>query len=156
MKEDDQLCIVYNTGLEGEPISDKSNLEDSCKSIIFEKSSMTPIASQANKILLNNEAKTVLKNSDWARVVVQPCYEGTMLLVFNHNDQWYVSTRRCLDSNQSKWVKNKSYREMFDEATQDKFNFDDLNKDYCYHFILVHYKNRNIISYSNTFVIEYT
>lgn len=156
LKEDDDLCIIYNTGIEGEHLSDKSILEDSCKSIILEKSTMTPLASQSNKILLNDEALTVLKSSDWNHVVVQPCYEGTLLLVYNHGGQWRVSTRRCLDSNQSKWVKNKSYREMFDEAMGDKFTFDDLNKEYCYHFILVHHKNRNIISYSNTYGKEYT
>jgi hypothetical protein len=149
MKEESGLCIVYNDE------SSSTELENSCRSIILNKKELTPIGYQFNRILHNEEAESFLQGKDWSKVVVQPCYEGTVLLVYNHQDEWHVSTRRCLDANQSKWVKNKSYREMFDEAVGKKFSFDQLNKDMCYHFILVHHKNRNIISYTEEFGVEY-
>ena len=38
---------------------------------------------------------------------------------------------------------------MFDEAMSNKFSFNDLDPKYCYHFILIHYKNKNIVTYKN-------
>jgi len=152
MKETDDLCILYYSDL---PNSQEGRdpqvveLERSCRSIILDKQTLTPIGSQFNRIVYNTEALEFLGTKDWSNIVVQKCYEGTMLLVFNHNDQWYVSTRRCINSEDSTWVRNKSYREMFDEAMDGKFTFENLNKNLCYHFVIVHYKNRNIVNYSD-------
>ncbi len=143
VKNNDHLAILYYNDIMSES---KSNLENNCRSIIIEKDTLRIIGSQFNKIIYNDDAINYLKNSDWNKVIIQKCYEGTMLLVYHHNDEWYVSTRRCLNSDNSHWIKNKSYREMFDESKT--FDFDDLNTNYCYHFALVHYKNRNIVSYS--------
>jgi len=142
-KEDDQVCLLY-TNDDGP----SNQVADSCRSLILDKTTLQPIGTQFNKILYNDDAMPVLLTSDWNKVVVQRCYEGTMLLVFNHNDKWYVSTRRCLDAGSSTWIKGLSYMDQFNEATKNKFTFDDLNPNYCYHFILIHYKNMNIINYS--------
>lgn len=150
-KEDDDLALIYYTDSSSESTeaSDLSKqIEDYCRSYIIEKSSLKPIGSQFNRIIYNEDAKEFLSNKDWRKVVVQTCYEGTMLLVFYHNEHWHVSTRRCLNSDESTWIKDKSYWDMFEEARDGKFELDDLDKDYCYHFILVHHKNRNIVNYS--------
>ncbi|CAH6421754.1 RNA ligase [uncultured virus] len=151
VKEYEDLGIIYYNNLPENNNLDHyfENIEVTCRSYIIEKKSLKPIASQYNKILYNNDAKEYLKQVKWENVKIQKCYEGTMLLVFNYNDKWYVSTRRCLNASDSKWIKNKSYREMFDEAMTGKFVFDDLNKEYCYFFILVHYKNKNLVNYNN-------
>jgi hypothetical protein len=38
---------------------------------------------------------------------------------------------------------------MFDESIKSNFSFDNLNPNLCYHFILVHHKNKNIVNYSD-------
>lgn len=148
-KENDKLAILYYNDLQNE---EAKELELSCRSCIIDKSTMKIIGSQFNKIIYNNDALDYLEKylgtSKWDQVVVQKCYEGTSLLVYNYEDKWYVSTRRCLNSEDSTWVKGKSYREMFNEAINGKFELDDLNRDYCYHFVLVHHKNKNIVNYS--------
>lgn len=151
LKEDDNLCMIFNNLVPENDIRDQQivELEKSCKSIIIDKRTLKPIVSQYNKILYNNEAITFLKDKQWSNVCVQKCYEGTLIIVFNHNDTWYVTTRRCLNAKDSTWVRNNSYYDMFVDAMENKFTFDDLNKDYCYHFILVHYKNRNIVNYGH-------
>jgi hypothetical protein len=125
------------------------DLEQSCRSLIVDKKTLKPVASQFNKIIYNDDAVEFLQDKDWNSVVVQKCYEGTMLLLFNHNDRWYISTRRCLDAGESVWIKNKSYKEMFDESLGEDFSYDNLDKNLCYHFILVHHQNRNIVSYND-------
>lgn len=139
IKSDENVSLVYFN-------DSTSGVE---KSIIFDKNEKKPIVTQFNKILYNKDAENFLIDKDWKQVVVEKCYEGTVLTVFYNKDRWYVSTRRCLDANDSYWVKNVSYKEMFEEAIQDRFTYDDLDKDNCYFFVLLHYKNRNLINYSN-------
>lgn len=149
MKEDDDLCMIFN-GPDVENDSRDPNiieLENSCKSIILDKTNLKIVVSQYNKILYNEESLTFLKDKQWSNVCVQKCYEGTLITVFNHNNNWYVTTRRCLNAKDSSWVRNNSYYDLFVDAMTNKFTFDDLNKNYCYHFILVHHKNRNIVNY---------
>lgn len=143
-KEDDHHIIIFSinnqrTGVE---------LDDSTKSVIIEKSTMTPIASQFNKLIYNEDAKEFLNGKNWSDVSVKYCFEGTMIVVFFSHDNWYVCTRKCLDARKSFWIKDISYYDLFMEAIDGKFALDDLNKDYCYHFILIHHKNKNIVDYS--------
>ena len=151
LKEDDNLCMIYYNSIDQDEEGKDdfiNNLERSCRSIILEKKTLKPIVSQYNKILYNNDTLEFLKEKLWDNVIVQKCYEGTLLIAFNYNDTWYVTTRRCLNAKDSSWVRNNSYYDMFSEAMTNKFTFDDLNKDYCYHFILLHHKNKNIVNYS--------
>ena len=150
MKEHGTLAIIYYDDVQTNSRRDVElpEWEKNTRSVVWDKVLMQPIASQYGKIIYNEEAVDLLAKVDWNRVVVEPCYEGTTILVFNHDDTWYVTTRRCLDANESSWIKRKSYREMFNETMEGKFTFDDLNPDYCYHFVLLHYLNRNIVTYS--------
>lgn len=148
IKEKDDLFIIYsNTNTN--TIADPESVDFNCKSIIYDKNTLEPIVSQYNNIIYNENAVKFVETVNWNNVVVQKCYEGTLIIVFNHNNKWYVTTRRCLDANESIWVKNNSYGQLFTEAIDGKFTFDDLDSSYCYHFILVHHKNKNIVSYSD-------
>ncbi|QKF93983.1 hypothetical protein QKU48_gp0525 [Fadolivirus algeromassiliense] len=152
IKEDDNLCMLYNNPHKS--LENISEFESSIRSVILEKSTLKPLVTQYNKILYNNESLEFIKDKDWNKFVIQKCYEGTLIVVFNHNSKWYITTRRCLNAQDSTWIRDHSYYDMFVEAMENKFSFEDLNVDYCYHFILVHYKNKNIVSY-NTLGREY-
>lgn len=148
-KENDDLMMIYYDNL---PRSvdgyDADKLENGLRCCVLEKASLRPLVTQFNKVIYNGEAIKYLENATWNNVVVEKCYEGTTIIVYNHNSEWYVSTRRCLNASESTWVKNKSYREMFDEAIADKFKLEDLDEKYCYYFILLHHKNKNIVNYN--------
>lgn len=142
-KEDDDVMIVYSET----NIRNGNAIEDGTKSLIIDKHTLLPVATQFNKIIYNDDAKGFLVNKDWQQVTVKYCYEGTMLLVFNAYNKWYVCTRKCLDAHTSYWIKDISYYDLFMEAIQNKFQLEDLNPDFCYHFILLHHKNKNIVEY---------
>jgi len=137
-QEYDEYVIKFKTVKE---------LAEECKSVVISKSTLKIISTQYYNIKCNEDATSVLKNCNWNNVKVQECYEGTLIMVFYYEDTWYVSTRRCLDSNFSTWNKNKSHYEMFSEAICDKFDVQSLDKKYFYHFILIHHQNKNIIDY---------
>ena len=76
--------------------------------------------------------------------IITKCYEGTLLSLF-FKDKWFLSTRRCLNSNDSVWGNDeKSHYSMFmDVLNNSGFeSFESftslLNKDNCYYFVLIH------------------
>lgn len=144
-KEDDDLMIVYS-----EVNSRTGNeLDDGIKSLIIDKKTLKQIVTQYNKPIFNDDAKDFMNDKNWENTKVKYCNEGTLMIVFYHANKWYVCTRKCLDASKSFWVKNISYHELFLEAIKDKFTFDDLKKSFCYHFVLIHHKNKNIVRYPN-------
>lgn len=143
----------YETYENVEYLVDKRRLEESCKSYILDKNSLLPIGSQYNKIIYN-DTYNLFEKYDNQKVNIQKCYEGTMVLVYNENNEWFVSTRRCIDGSKSKW-KNESYKNMFYETIENKFDLEALDKNNCYHFVLVNYKNKNLINYDYLFGKEY-
>ncbi len=148
MKDNDDLFIIYSDQYNN-TLNDTSSIVFNTKSIIYDKQTLKPIVSQYNNILYNENAINYVKTIDWNNIIIQKCYEGTLIIVFNHNNKWYISTRRCFDANESVWVKNNSYGKMFSETIESKFTFDDLDTSYCYHFVLVHHKNKNIVDYGD-------
>lgn len=86
------------------------------------------------------------------------CYEGSLISVFNYNDNWYVASRKNIYTGSSEQV---GHFQMFMEVlandgyeSLDKFT-KCLNTQYTYHFVVIHHKNENIVSYEDTFGPEY-
>ena len=74
--------------------------------------------------------------------VIQELFDGTMINLFYHNDEWLHSTRSDINLN-NKWTK-KSFKKMFEECHGGKLDYDKLNKNYTYSFVMQHTENRNI------------
>jgi len=149
-KENDTgtLVMFYNNTFTR---SKQSPIEQSCRCTIVEKNTLHIISAQYNNLLYDDDIIRELKheNIKWDNVEIQKSYEGTTILVFNYNDQWYTTTRRCFDANLSKWSSKKTHLEMFHNAIKDKFTYDDLNKNYYYTFILLNHNDSSIINYSS-------
>jgi hypothetical protein len=69
--------------------------------------------------------------------------EGALIRLFNYNNEWIVATKKCINSSNSKWISPKSFFQLFLEAFPSFTNekLDELNKNYCYSFILSHPEN---------------
>lgn len=140
---------------------DVSDLERECRSIVIDRNTKQIISFSCENPLINNEALDyLLQNSNTPRLITK-CYEGTLLSLF-YKDKWFLSTRRCLNSNDSVWGSDeKSHYSMFMDVliSSGYENFESftnlLNKDYCYYFVLIHYQNKNIVSYETEFGKEY-
>lgn len=141
-KSDDDLLMFYNQTTEN-----MSDIAKACRSVVID-SSMRPIFVQYNQIIYNDDAVKYITENNWNNMVVQKCIEGTFIVVFWHNEKWYITTRRCIDADNSVWIKNSSYHYLFMDAIDGKFTLNSLDKNNCYHFILVHHKNKNIVSYN--------
>lgn len=84
----------------------------------------------------------------------QPLIDGTMVNMFYHNDEWMISTRSNIGAKNS-WDGKQSFLKMFLEINGSEW-FDDLNKEYCYSFLLHHINNRNVspIDVNSIFLVE--
>lgn len=142
IKEDENLALLYT-----DKPDPNNTIEMSTKSCVINKTNLNIIVTQFNNMIYNDETLQYINATKWDNVSFYKCYEGTMIIVFYECGKWYISTRRCLDANSSVWIKGSSYGDMFMEAINRKFELDSLDKNYCYHFVLLHYKNKNIVLY---------
>ena len=71
---------------------------------------------------------------------IQELFDGTMINMFYHNDEWLLSTRSDIGLN-NKW-QQKSFKQMFQESCN--IDYDRLNKNHTYSFVLQHVENRNV------------
>lgn len=71
---------------------------------------------------------------------IQELYDGTMINMIYRNNEWILSTRSDIGLN-NKWD-SKSFKQMFEECGP--INYDELNKEYTYSFVMQHVDNRNI------------
>lgn len=119
------------------------NITYKYKNIIYDLNNKKPIASQYNQPITNfkNIKEFIDHNVLTNNYLISESIEGTHIIVFYHNDKWFITTKKCLDANESKW-NEISYYDMFIETIKDKFKLDDLNKNYCYHFNLINENNQ--------------
>ena len=83
---------------------------------------------------------------NWHNVTVEEFIDGTMINLFYH-DKWTISTRSCLYAD-CNWYSNKKFNTMFEEAEKNyKIDYNLLNKNYCYTFVLQHPENRIVTEY---------
>tara|TARA_B110000495_G_C22979892_1_gene575915 strand:- start:52 stop:1179 length:1128 start_codon:yes stop_codon:yes gene_type:complete len=86
-------------------------------------------------------------DTDWEDVTVEDFVDGTMINLFFHNNQWLISTRSSVGAN-CKWSSNKYFYELFSESNQN-INFEILDKDIFYTFVLLHPENIIVTHYSH-------
>jgi len=77
-------------------------------------------------------------------IVIEESIDGTLINLW-YDDGWHVSTRTSVDADESTWVRDKSYKVLFDEC---EFNVDDLDKNYCHSLVLCHPENRIVTPYT--------
>ena len=155
--DNDNLILVYNNY----DLSVKSDLQRECRSLVLDKTTYKIVSYSCEIPILNNDGLDYIKKSGNTIEYVTECYEGSCLSLFCHNNKWYLSTRKHLNSVDD----NLSHKyilmyEMFEEVLIESGykSFDDftkiLNSNYSYYFVLIHYKNKHIIDYSVKFENE--
>lgn len=162
---DDGLMLLYHKF--DSPITNE--LERECRSLVIDRSTLQIKSYSCETPRLNKEGMDYLITHSTNLQIINPCYEGTLLSVFYHGDKWYVSTRRCLNSNESIFCSTLGEHNEHQISHYDMFNdvlrragyldFNDfskkLNQLNSYYFVLIHHKNKNIIDYSKFFGENY-
>lgn len=158
--EEDNLILIYNKF--DDP--NMSDLKRECRSLTLDSKTLVMKSYSCNTPIIISDEKEI---SDLSSKIINKSYEGTYLSVFYHNDKWYVSTRRCLNSDKSVFNISecnllKSHYKMFEEVLLKAcyINFNEftasLDKTKSYYFVLIHHENKHIIDYTYVFGDNYT
>jgi hypothetical protein len=154
---EDGLILLYHKY--NNPISNE--LERECRSLVLDRETLQMKSYSCETPYLNNEGLEYLLYNHSNPQIINTCYEGTYLSVFYHNNKWYVSTRRCLNSYDSLFNIEVSHYDMFNEVITnsgyiDFYDFSTkLDKTKSYYFVLIHHLNKNIIDYTELFGENY-
>jgi hypothetical protein len=82
-------------------------------------------------------------NSIWKECIIEEAIEGTQIRLYYYNNEWQVTTARTILAENSKWDYIKSFQQLFNDVNK-HIDYNLLNKDYTYTFILKHIENRII------------
>jgi hypothetical protein len=151
---DDGLMLLYNRYNNDK----KAPLELECRSVVIDRNTFEIKNYSIISPIYNQDAvKYLIMNQDIKKEYFT-CYEGSLLSMFYHNNSWYFSSRRNL-MNISEENTNPHFQMFKSVIEQDNFNIntfsEHLNKDFTYHFVLIHHQNKNIVNYETQFGKEY-
>jgi|TARA_B110000971_G_C20035944_1_gene514149 hypothetical protein len=152
-------CKIYNdTIIVKYPKSLKHANED------FILKSRGIIIDFTNKKIINQSIDGCMSYDDfikahgdnWNNIVIEKCLDGILFNVYYHANKWCISTKFCVDADESKFKNNRTYRQLFDEVMPDCTQH--LDKSYTYSFLLQHCGARNvsIITRNRLFHLEST
>jgi hypothetical protein len=153
---EDNLVLLYNKYEN----KNRSVIELECRSVILDRTTFDIVCYTCPTPIYNIDALNYLvKHTDKKKDIFR-CYEGSLLSLYFYNNKWYISSRKCLDCKDSVINDNSHYDMFMDVLRQDNFNsFEDftykLDKNYTYHFVLIHHRNENIVNYKLEFGENY-
>jgi len=112
---------------------------------------------QTKKIISNSLEGSVdlsyfLSNVEWNNIVIEECLDGILLNLYYHDNHWKLSTKFCINADESFFKSEKTFRQYFDELVDIKKLR--LNKKYTYVFLLRHISARNITPIKKNEVIH--
>ena len=148
--EDDLLLVKYNKLLSNLD----NNIVKECRGLIFSPKELKIKCIPPKKSDNIQEYEKIL-NDEWNKVKIEDFIDGTMINYFNHNNNWYISTRSCLNA-ECKWNNENTFKELIEDTQSDELSkLDDnkFNKNYSYTFVLTHPKNRIVTKYDTAKLI---
>ena len=152
---DDNLLLIYHKY----DMPTTTKLEKVCRSLVIDIINFKIVSYSCINPICNREAHQILINNSSQKLTFYRCYEGSLMSLFNHNDKWYLGTRRCLDSKESIWNSKSHYDMFLDVLEKEEITFEDfcsqLDKTKGYYFVLIHYNLENIVKYEKIFGENY-
>lgn len=80
------------------------------------------------------------------------CEDGSVIRVYYNGEAWMTATNKCINASFAYWGSDKSFNEMFYEVF-DISNFEKMDKDFTYFFVLVHTENRVVLKNAKNKII---
>lgn len=102
---------------------------------------ITVSADNYNEIMNHN----FFNNQSFENIEQHVVNDGTMIRLFYHNGEWKKATNRRINADSASYGSVKSFGFLFDNSAEFySLNYDNLDKDYSYYFVMNHPENRII------------
>lgn len=134
------------------------------RALILDLDTWDVIAKSMNAFDVPTSLKTpeIIEYFDWNSAFAIPKYDGCLMLLYFHQNQWFIGTRFSTDSNCNVYSPNSGESELkwidlFKQTLQDYgYSFQDftnnLSSDKYYSFELCSRYNRNIVIYEESII----
>ena len=134
------------------------------RALILNLDNWNVIAKSMNAFDVPTSLKTpeIIKDFDWNSAFAITKYDGCLMVLYFHQNQWLVGTRFSTDSNCNVYSPNSGetdlkWIDLFKQTLQDYgYTFDEfttnLSKDKYYSFELCSRLNRNIVIYEESII----
>lgn len=148
----DKLVLLHNT-YKRTNVEHFKELYEEARSVIIDITKPTGeniVVSLADKIpesLTPEQYRKKAKDTD----LIEKAYEGTMIFIYNHEEEWFFGTSTIPDIDCSRYRHpTKTHGEMFDEAIgMSRKDFTaSLSPEKTYGFLLVHHQNVSVMDYT--------
>ena len=81
--------------------------------------------------------------------------EGTQLRLYHYQNEWIISTVRCIDAKRAFWSSKKSFADLYQEAIETMaWAGEKLNPKHCYALVLQHPDNQMVIKYEKANLVH--
>lgn len=114
------------------------------RSVIYSNDELVCYSPQ--KSIPFEEFKTIPFNT----ITIEENIEGTMINLFydKHIQKWVYASKSNIGANCKFYSDSISFHEMYEDCLlNSKLDYDELNKQYCYSFVIQHPKNRIVIPF---------
>ena len=137
-------------------------LQMECNGLILEKGTNKIICMAQNKFVDIDKGDgqvSQIENlrSEYSKFRMEYCEDGTVIRLYNYDNEWYTATTRCIDARKSYWSSEKTFNDMFWEIFNNSgYEISQLDPSYTYSFILIHRENRIVVNhkYNNLIYIN--
>ena len=174
-KNRSDIVLLHNNYKMGE-IYEYKELYEQCRSVVLDFTQSfnnNVVVTFANSIPVRSDINNYMLKFYHNTDKCYEAYDGTMITVYNHDDNWYFGTSSCPDANSSKFSHpTKTHGHMLDDILykffgkllsndelllshtevskilRNKFT-SFLDKSKSYEFIIIHHENIHIIDYTN-------
>lgn len=128
------------------------------------ESELNPSNSLIRSIIFSNEELVcyspqksipfdIFKTNPIENIFIEEIIEGTMINLFfdKHVDKWVIASKSNIGANCKFFAESITFNEMYQECLlNSSLNYDCLNKEYCYSFVIQHPKNRIVVPFEHT------
>ena len=128
-------------------------LQMECNGLILEKGTNKIICMAQNKFVDIDKGDgqvSQIENlrSEYSKFRMEYCEDGTVIRLYNYDNEWYTATTRCIDARKSYWSSEKTFNDMFWEIFNNSgYEISQLDPSYTYSFILIHRENRIVVNH---------
>jgi hypothetical protein len=132
----------------------KTKLEMECRSVVLDRSTNQIICTTCPTPIYNIDAVNYIWKNPNVQKDTYICYEGSLVSLFNYNNNWFLSTRKCIFNKESEEVGH--YKMFMDVLRKDGYpDLDSFTKlldcNTSYHFVIIHHSNENVVNYKKEF-----
>jgi len=112
-------------------------IERSCRGLIIDKSTKKIICYSNDGAI---DFESFIEKVPLENCVIEENLEGTLINLYHYKGRWNVSTKFCINAENSKFRGKKSFRQYFDKLCTVDYN--KLDKNFTYSFLLQIPENR--------------